>query len=228
MIEARATTAQVRRAYDAFSHVYGLLLAPLHRATSRAALQRARIGSEDRVLEVAIGPATSFDETCRLTSVTAVGIDLSWKMLRAAGRKLRKREVRNAVLIQADARFLPFGSDSFEVVVSSHLLELLPSEEIRRVMGEFYRVLKPGGRLVLANMSKQEDWGRSLWERAYALLPPALTAYLLGTCRPVFATVTVKEHGFTKARREYFAGALQSEIVVAEKPSSLGGTAASG
>jgi ubiquinone/menaquinone biosynthesis C-methylase UbiE len=218
MLEVRATAAQVRRAYDAYSYFYGRLLAPFHRATSRALLERARIGPRDRVLEVAIGPATSFDETCRRTSAVAVGIDLSWKMLQAAGRKLQRHAVGNAALVQADARFLPFRDQCLDVVLSSHFLELLPAAEMGRVVGEFYRVLRPGGRLVLASMSKPQDQGRSLWERIYRLLPAPLTAYLLGACRPVFAAAAVGEQGFTHVQREYCRGTIRSEVVSAEKP----------
>lgn len=222
MIEARASTAQVRRAYDAYSYFYGLVLAPWHRATCRTVLERAGIGPQDRVLEVAIGPATSFDETCRWTSTLAVGVDLSGKMLRAAARKLRKRGTRNAALVQADARFLPFRDQCFDVVLSSHFLDLLPAREIDRVVGEFYRVLKPGGRLALANMSKPEDRGRSLWERLYGLLPAALSAFLLGACRPVFSAGIVQQQGFADVRREYCRGMIRSEVVSAKKPPAAG------
>ena len=219
MIAARATAAQVRRAYDAYSYFYGLLLAPLHRATSRVMLERARIGPHDRILEVAIGPATSFDQSCRRTNAAAIGLDLSGKMLRAAARKLRRRGIPNAALAQADARSMPFRDGCFDVVLSGHFLDLLPAKEIDRVVGEFYRVLKPGGRLVLANMSKPEDQGRSSWERLYGLLPASLSAYLLGACRPVFTVSAVREQGFINVQREYCRGMIRSEVVSASKPS---------
>jgi ubiquinone/menaquinone biosynthesis C-methylase UbiE len=218
MIEVRATTAQVRRAYDAFSWIYGLLLSPLHRATNKIVLERARIGLHDRVLEVAIGPATSFVEVCGLTGTAAVGVDLSLAMLRAAQSKLKRHAVPTPLLVQADARALPFRTESFDVVLSSHFLDLLSVEDINRVSGEFYRVLKPGGRLALANMSKLDEDKQTLWERAYHRLPASLTAYLLGACRPVFAAEWVREHGFANVKREYCRGAIRSEILSAKKP----------
>ncbi len=55
---------------------------------------------------------------------------------------------REGVDVWGSADDLPFGDDSFDTVVSFHVLE--HTEEPARVLGEMARVLRPGGRLLLA------------------------------------------------------------------------------
>lgn len=116
---------------------------------------------------------------------------------------------------QADG--LPFSDESFDIVLSSHFLDLLATEDIIVVVG-----LKPAGRLVLANISKERERGLTLSERLYTLLPTCCTAYLLGACRPVFASEFLKTWGFVNIRREFFSRYIRSEVVTAENPPDSG------
>ena len=54
MIEARAPTDAVRRAYNLYSYFYSALIEPLERKQRRLGLDRARILPHDKVLEVAV------------------------------------------------------------------------------------------------------------------------------------------------------------------------------
>lgn len=47
----------------------------------------------------------------------------------------------------ADARVLPFADGSFDLIYASHVIEHLPWHETDDVLGEWLRVLKPGGAL---------------------------------------------------------------------------------
>lgn len=80
----------------------------------------------------------------------SVGVDLLIRKLRHARRFGRQ-------LVQASALDLPFRDGSFECVVSSQLLEVLPRGTT--ALAEMGRVLAPGGRLILAT----PDYGRLQW-----------------------------------------------------------------
>jgi SAM-dependent methyltransferase len=72
------------------------------------------------------------------------GIDPSKKAIAAARRVAEQLEVA-AEYVVGDARELPFADESFEVVFSYSVLQHLPKDDVRVVVGEIKRVLKPGG-----------------------------------------------------------------------------------
>ena len=77
--------------------------------------------------------------------------------------KLRRSRRFGRPLVRASALRLPFADRSFPCVVSSQLIELVaPAEE---ALGEWARVLSPGGRLILAT----PDYGRRRWRFLGAL-----------------------------------------------------------
>jgi SAM-dependent methyltransferase len=80
--------------------------------------------------------------------------DATWRNLEAEG--LRNR----CQLVTADMRAVPFPDSTFDLVVSSLAIHNIRSHEgRRRAIDEAVRVLKPGGRLLIADL---------MWTRAYA------------------------------------------------------------
>lgn len=219
MIEAKAPVSAVRRAYDLYSRFYDRLIAPSERKARMRGLDRAAIRPGESVLEVAVGPGPTLPEIVRRVGPdgSVSGVDLSPRMLRAAGRKLRAAGCRDVDLRLADARALPFPDESFDVLFNSYMLDLIPLAELAPVLGEFRRVLKPEGRLALVNMSKQDEHRVTLLERAYRILPAWVTTYLMGGCRPILMRDLVREAGFEDVRREFLPRPLPSEVVVGRK-----------
>ena len=128
------------------------------------------IGAKDRVLDIGTGrgfPAIEIAKAVRFCRV--VGVDVWDKPARGQlhkgfviGNRKEKAE-RNALLEgvqdrvefkQCDARDMPFESESFDVVVSFTALHQMVyfSRNGDQVLKEIYRVLKPGGRLVDADV----------------------------------------------------------------------------
>lgn len=180
-------------------------------------VERAAIQPDDRVLEVATGPGVTLVEIARRTRLQVEGVDLSPGMLLEAEKAVREAGVANVRLQEADARRLPFPDDHFDVLYNSYMLDLIPLEEMGAVLVEFHRVLKPGGRLVLVNMSKPHP-GRITWyERLYQMLPERWVPRTIGVCRPVVMEGHVREAGFRQVEREYVPNIMPSEIVTARK-----------
>lgn len=217
MIEAPVTTDSIRRAYDWWSPIYGCCVVPLERKPRLRGLELADIKPQDRVLEVAVGTgATMLEILKRVDKMNVVsGVDLSHRMLEKTKRAVAKADFSKVDLHQADARSLPFKDGSFDVVFNSYMLDLVPLAEIPLVLGEFRRVLRDNGRLVLVNMSRGRQMTR--WEKLYRATPPRLIPYLYGGCRPVFAAQPAREAGFHEVRREFVEHAIPSEIVIGRK-----------
>lgn len=85
-----------------------------------------------------------------------VGVDASAAMLEVARRKLGSE----ALLCEAHAAALPFAAESFGCVISSSAFHYL--REPRLALRESFRVLKPGGVLLLA------DWCADFWSTRIA------------------------------------------------------------
>lgn len=220
MIEAKAPVAKIRSVYDFWSFFYGKIAAPLERKPRMLGLEKAGIGPRDRVLEVAVGPGSTLLEILKRVdrSNTVYGVDLSPKMLEKARKLVKGAGYANADLQEADARKLPFRDGTFDVLYNSYMLDLIPFGEMRTVLGEFRRVLKPGGRMVLVNFSKKDGNSRTLYERAYEAMPSSIAPYIFGGCRPVLMEGLVREAGFSGVTQEFVPNAIPAEIVTARKP----------
>lgn len=218
MLEARGSRPALVRAYNLFSLLYGSTAARLERAGVTRGLERAHVQPEEKVLEVAVGTAAVHARLRRRlgTSGQLFGVDFAPRML-----AVTRRRVPDARLARADARALPFAAESFDLLWASYLLDLIPTGELVPLLAEFRRVLKPGGRLLLVNFSKNPSLngrtGLTWWERAYRLTPGCVVPYVFGGCRPVEAEPFVREAGFLEVEREFVAGGLDSEVITARK-----------
>lgn len=75
------------------------------------------------------------------------GVDISPQMLKIARQKLSQANVSHQIC-QSDIKRLPFADESFDGVISAHMLEHLPNPA--QGLKEMVRVLRPGSPLILA------------------------------------------------------------------------------
>jgi len=78
-----------------------------------------------------------------------VGIDITPEMVERAKANLKQVKLPNVSFYQASAEQLDFPSEGFDVAISNGVLNLVANKE--RALAEIYKVLKPGGRLMLAD-----------------------------------------------------------------------------
>ena len=62
-----------------------------------------------------------------------IGVDLSAGMLREARKKIRERHMERTILFQANALELPFGDNTFDTIVVSHVISVVsdPAKVVR-------------------------------------------------------------------------------------------------
>jgi demethylmenaquinone methyltransferase/2-methoxy-6-polyprenyl-1,4-benzoquinol methylase len=218
MIEAgNYTSNQVREIYSRRSRIYSRTVAQLEFPNHLRAIEKAAIRPDENVLEVAVGPGLALAEIARRVNTVVQGIDISPGMLMVAHQTLQAAGVTNVELSEGTAAKLRFPDETFDVLYNGYMLDLIPLADMAAILAEFKRVLKPGGRLVLLNMSKPNEQTKTLREYLYPLLPPKVALYLIGGCRPVLMEQPVEQLGFRHVTREFLSGNFPSEIVIAVK-----------
>ena len=210
MIGPTLSRDSARRFYDLLGARYDWLAAYGDRATRRAhELLVATTGG--RILDVGTGTGLNLAALTLAAKPDgiAIGLDISPVMLRLAhGRS-------GAPVIQADARDLPVRTGAIDRLFSAYLLDLIPVDDLPRVLDEFRRVLKPGGRMALVSLTEDRHWESraviGLWKLAYRVSP-----IVCGGCRPILLASLVSAAGFRQVAREVVSQAgVPSEVVVA-------------
>ncbi|MCP9850507.1 class I SAM-dependent methyltransferase [Cyanobium sp. Morenito 9A2] len=111
-----------------------------------------------RVLDVATGTGRTLRQIRgALPEAQLVGLDLSASYLRQANRWLSQQPHELPQLVQANAEQMPFAGGSMQAVTCVFLLHELPREARATVLQECFRVLEPGGVLVLADSVQIAD-----------------------------------------------------------------------
>ncbi len=218
MIKANEYHPQtVKQAYNRRSWIYSKTVAPMEWEYHQMALDQARIQPGEKVLEVAVGPGLTFLELARRVGkdTSLYGMDISTGMLELTGQRLRANGFTQFELKEGSASQIPFETSAFEVLYNGYMLDLIPEQEMPGILAEFKRVLRPGGRLVLLNMSKRNRETTIFREKLYRLLPPGFVLYVMGGCRPVLMEDLVRKAGFSSVQRTFVAGKAPSEIVTA-------------
>ncbi len=114
------------------------------------ALGEAARGS---VLDVACGPGT-LSAAIAKTAREAVAFDLTPQMLKKAAQRCAEAGLDNVRFHEGNATELPFADATFDAVVTR--LSVHHFDRPSRVMSEIFRVLRPGGTFVVADVIASE------------------------------------------------------------------------
>jgi SAM-dependent methyltransferase len=188
------TSDHVRAVYDAVAREYAERFAGelAHKPLDRELLSRfaSEVRGRGPVYDLGCGPGqtTAFLHDC---GVAVRGLDLSAEQLREAGRRRPDVEFE-----QGDMLALPCADASLAGVSAFYAIVHLSPAGLRRALAEMYRVLRPGGRLLLAfhigegSIHVEEFLGRAVALDFVLFAPPDVTSELV---RAGFADVEVIE-----------------------------------
>src|SRR5437773_5295079 len=114
-----------------------------------------RLAPGERVLDLGSGAGTDSLVAAQMVGEQGhvTGIDMTPEMLAKARAAAAEMGVSNVEFVEAEAERLPFPDASFDVVISNGVIDLIPDKDA--VFGELHRVLAPGGRLQIADVTIQ-------------------------------------------------------------------------
>jgi demethylmenaquinone methyltransferase/2-methoxy-6-polyprenyl-1,4-benzoquinol methylase len=153
-VEKNQKASLVANVFDSVAAKYDvmndLMSMGVHRLWKRFAIDCSGVRAGQKVLDIAGGTGDLTAKFSRLVgptgNVTLADINLS--MLKVGRDKLRDRGlVSNIDYVQADAEALPFPDNHFDVVTMAFGLRNVTEKQ--NALNSIYRVLKPGGRLLV-------------------------------------------------------------------------------
>jgi demethylmenaquinone methyltransferase / 2-methoxy-6-polyprenyl-1,4-benzoquinol methylase len=180
---------RVQRMFAAIAHRYDLNNR-LHsfgrdQVWRRGAVKMAAPQKTDRVLDVASGTGDLAEAFADAGVSDVIGLDFTQRMLDMAEVKARNRKrgagVCAPTYVQGDAMDLPFEDETFDIV--SIAFGIRNVSDPAKAVGEFHRVLRPGGRLVILEFAEPRNPIIRLGNRIYCKWIMPFTATLISRDR---------------------------------------------
>jgi arsenite methyltransferase len=115
-----------------------------------------RLQPGERVLDLGSGAGTDSLVAALMVGPegSVTGIDMTTEMVEKARSGAEALGLENVSFVEGEAESLPFADESFDVVISNGVVDLIPDKDA--VFAELRRVLVPGGRIQIADVTIQQ------------------------------------------------------------------------
>jgi ubiquinone/menaquinone biosynthesis C-methylase UbiE len=201
----RPRTPDVTRLQEIYSRTaafYDEVVAEHQAAAKLIAIEMLARRPGERFLEVAFGTGWSLVRVLGRSGVeNAWGLEIASGMLDVARARLSRELLALPALLLGDSTRMPFAGASFDCLLCTYTLECLDEEAIRGTLSEARRVLRPGGRAVIADLTDGEGEDAAMteeWKRGYARDPE-----FFGGARPLDLQTPLRQAGFEFEERRY-------------------------
>ena len=145
---------RVERSPDDLERMFRLLPRPLReRLTAAAQAEPVQRKPWERMVDVLTGTDSLIAAQMVGEQGHVTGIDMTQEMLAKAGAAAAEMGTTNVEFVEGEAERLPFPDASFDVVISNGVIDLIPDKDA--VFAELFRVLAPGGRIQVADVTIQ-------------------------------------------------------------------------
>jgi len=214
ILDAKIPHHNISGLYDGMAWYYDVWAHFTEKKAQDKAIELSKIKDGLTILDVAVGTGNLFNRILkRNPGGFNIGIDISKGMLTKAKSKLSKQPNQNYSLEIGSAFDIKMDNHTVDILFNNYMFDLIPFNQMGSIIDEFFRVLKPGGKLVLVNMTKAEQFGAGLYERIYRIYP-----LVMGGCCGVKQNNLLTEYGFKVITRKYVQQMLfPSEVILATK-----------
>ncbi len=211
-VDAAQIRTRLARFYDTAAPVYGFWSGLFESRAGSRAYEAAHLVGNESVLEIAVGGGEFYSMLAKNPGLKrCLGVDFSARMLHRARKRLATNGIR-CDLCRADAFSLPFDRAVFDILFNLYMLDLLLEEDVPRVLQEFARVLRPGGRLIVLSMTEQAHLVNKAWMVLYHCSP-----LVVGGCRPLpVAEMLASNRWGIDLRERITQCGFRSELIVAQ------------
>jgi len=192
--------------YDRLNHIMSLGVDKLWRKRAVKEIIGTDSGLGDRrrhalkVLDIACGTGDSTIAIAKAggAQTKVIGADISSGMMDFVMEKAARAGVTDRIkLMVADGTALPFEDGSFDVVTCSFGIRNF--EDKAAGLREFFRVLKPGGRLVILELSvPSKPWLRKLYDIYFMHVMPLIGGMISGN-KAAYKYLPASVHAFPAA-----------------------------
>lgn len=150
---------QVEQMFDNISGKYDLLNRILSMGIDvswrKKVVKSVKKQNPKTILDIATGTGDLAIAMAKATDAKITGFDLSVGMLEVGKRKIVEENLQDRIeMIQGDAEKMPFADDSFDVITVAFGVRNF--ENLKKGLDDIYRVLKPGGKLIILEFSQPQ------------------------------------------------------------------------
>lgn len=138
---------------DDYDHMNNVISFNQHNIWRNKTNKEIFVKDNQQVLDLCCGTGDWTIQLADNPKANVIGLDFSENMLKVA--KEKTAHFNNISLVQGDALNLPYEDDRFDIITIGFGLRNLP--DYQQGIKEFYRVLKPGGQLVILETSNPEN-----------------------------------------------------------------------
>ena len=217
--QVEAMFDNIANEYDRFNYLASF---NIDRIWRKRAISSLKPFAPRNVLDIATGTgdlALLIEKTLKPESI--IGCDISEGMMQVAREKCRRRGITNIRFEKEDCTALSYPDDSFDALTSSFGVRNF--QELEKALGEMHRVLRPGGHLVILELSSPTKFpmkqlfpvyakyvmptlGRlfSKDAKAYRYLPESIAAFPQGEVMQGI----LEKIGFSKVKFRRYTGGI--------------------
>jgi len=142
--------------YKNSAKYYDFFIGPFLKNIRNEIIKSLKLEKKTNLIEIASGTgeqAIYFSKFCE----NIIGIDISQSMINEAKKKLKKNNNLKVNFICADARKLPFNSETFDISTITLGLHEMDPKIRTEILNEMIRITKKNGKIIIADYIKTNN-----------------------------------------------------------------------